>query len=543
MRLFACLIPLGVAALASCDPSMSGGGGVPPLAHPDELASAEVCAGCHPLQAAEWRGSIMHYAAVSPVFNAFELAAREMSNGLIAPNGAQPNFCVKCHSPIGDYLGELSDFSPNEVPGPAVAQLSDLAQEGITCDFCHTVTGPNLEESIEGDGIANLALRFTPGGTKRGPIDDPVQSTYHLAASTDYLASSEFCGACHDVRLEKPDLVGGHGTQRIENLFTEWAQSAFAFPVNRYGRVISCQDCHMSLFPDAEPGTYPEATIAAGGLPGRRHAIHAFTSVSIPLIDDPRFPNVTSDEVDAFGVPVGQEQRRTRMLRAACTLTLEGTPRMLARTRETIPIRVVVTNVGAGHRVPAGFSQERQVWLHVVVRDDAGKIYESGYLVDRPHPEMGEPAPDGRLHDEDLDDHRREIDLGDWSVQAEEGPDRDQRPAAKLGLVNFQNAFLAIGPGGEHEEILNPLAADGIDNQRSLVPGVARRVEYDVPWPERPISGKIQIDVRLRYRSFPPYLMRALARRYPDLVSEQTVDRNTIVDMAEASAEIVVTPE
>ena len=38
----------------------------------------------------------------------------------------------------------------------------------------------------------------------------------------------------------------------------------------------------------------------------------------------------------------------------------------------------------------------------------------------------------------------------------------------------------------------------------------------------------------LRYRSFPPELMRARAVRDPELLSEETVDRNRIVDMAEA---------
>lgn len=261
------MLSLLAVASTSCDPATSGNG--PPES--DDFSSADVCGGCHPLQVSEWRGSIMHYAAVSPVFNAFELALREISSGLVAPNGALPNFCVRCHSPIGDYRRELADYTPGETPRPAVAQLSALAQEGVTCDFCHTITGPDLEGSLEGDGIANLALTFEPGGTKRGPLEDPEHSPYHRAASIDYIKSSSLCGACHDVRLEKEDSIHGRPTQRFENLFTEWAQSAFAFNVNRYGRVISCQDCHMSLFPKADPGTYPSATIAVGGRPGRPH--------------------------------------------------------------------------------------------------------------------------------------------------------------------------------------------------------------------------------------------------------------------------------
>jgi hypothetical protein len=463
----------------------------------------------------------MHYAAVSPVFNALELATRQISGGLVGPTGAARNFCVRCHSPIGDERREVADEAR-----AAIHQLSELGQEGITCDFCHTVLGPDVDGSLEGDGIANVAIEFAPGGTKRGPIDDPADSPYHAAASIDYIRSSELCGACHDVRFAKPDLIEGRPSQRFENLFTEWAQSPYAFRSNAFQRLVSCQDCHMSLYPAAPPGTYPSAMIAAGGKPDRKHAVHAFTAVSIPLIDgDPRFANV----------PV-QEERRRSMLRAACTLAIE--PSTFAPADPHIAVRLTVENVGAGHRVPSGFSQERQVWIHLVVADDAGTIYESGGLVDRPHPETGEGIADGRLEDEDLEDQVRRIDPRTLRAEITPGPDANRRPVANLGLVNFQNAFVRITSSGEHVEVVSPLEADGVDNGRSLAPGVPYTISYDVPWPDRAIRGAIHVRARLRFRSFPPDLMRALAIRHPDLVTEAMVDRNTIVDMAEATAVI-----
>jgi len=50
------------------------------------------CGACHPTQFREWQGSVMHYAAVSPVFRAFELTMRKLSTGLFAANGDAPNF-------------------------------------------------------------------------------------------------------------------------------------------------------------------------------------------------------------------------------------------------------------------------------------------------------------------------------------------------------------------------------------------------------------------------------------------------------------------
>ncbi len=481
----------------------------------------------------------MHYAATSPVFNAFELTVRKITAGDVAPNGSQPNFCIQCHSPTGVFNGELPDFVDGDSAKPAFASLSPVSQEGLSCDFCHTITGPNLEKSLLGDGIANMSLNFEPSPVKVGPLDDPAANAYHTSVKSAFLQTSEFCGACHDVRLPTPDVITGEPFQRLENLFTEWQTGPYNSTDNPFGRVIRCQDCHMSLYPMEEPGTYPTMTLGTGFRnPPQKHAIHAFTAVSIPFVDDVRFPNVDTDAVDDFGFPLGQQQRRTQMLQAACTLTLEGTPKTLANDAKTIPIRVVVTNVGAGHRVPSGFSEERQMWVHLVVEDDTGIIYESGYLRDKAHPDTGEPVPDGLLHDEDLDDRHFEIELATFDTSFEPGPDRNQRPAVNLGIINFQNVFLRVHEDGTREPIINPLLANAIDNTHSLDMLKPMTVPYDVPVPERGIDGDIKVTATLRYRTFPPEFLRTLAILEPALVSEKTVDQNTIVDMAASQTTI-----
>ncbi|MFQ5495823.1 MAG: hypothetical protein ACE5EX_10630, partial [Phycisphaerae bacterium] len=485
--------------------------------------------------------SIMHYAAMSPVFNAFELTVRKLTDGAFAPNGSEPNFCIQCHSPTGVFENELPDYVDAATALPARESLSPVNQNGLSCDFCHSVTGPDLEGSLLGDGIANASLEFAPGDVKIGPIDDPVESAYHASTGSDFIRSPDFCGACHDVRIPKPDVITGEPFQRLENLFTEWQNGPYNSTDNPYGKIIRCQDCHMSFYPMTEPGVFPSMTLGLGiDAPLRPHAIHAFTAVSIPFIDDPRFPNIDSDKTGPWGFPRGQHQRRTQMLRAACTLTLDGTPDTIPSDSDTIPVRVVVENVGAGHRVPTGFSQERQVWIELTVRDDAGLIYESGYLRDKAHPETGEFAPDGRLHDEDLGDRHFTVDLATLNTHFEPGPDRNQRPEVNLGIMNFQNEFQRIHPDGTREPVINPLLADHMDNTHSLDMLKPMTVPYDIPVPTRGITGAIRVTARLRYRTFPPEFLRILAQREPDLVSEDTVDRNTIVDMAEAATTITL---
>ena len=502
------------------------------------------CGACHPTQFREWQGSVMHYAAVSPVFRAFELTMRKLSTGLFAANGDAPNFCIGCHSPTGDLNGELPDFIDQANAFDALPSLSPVSQEGLSCDFCHTVQGPALTASPLGDGIANCSLLFSPNETKVGPIDDPQASTFHTASYSSYLQSSEFCGACHDVRIPVPDLVTGEPFQRLENLFTEWQEGPYNSTDNPFGKVVQCQDCHMSLYPMTEPGVFPTMKVAVGaGLPERQHTIHAFTASSIPFIDDPRIPDISTEAVDDFGYPMGQQQRREQMLRAAVQMSADHTPTTLSAGAATIPIRLTLTNVGAGHRVPAGFSQEREVWVELTVQDDVGVIYQSGALHDQAHPETGELIPDGRLDDEDLEHQHFDVDLETLDTHVSAGPDVDQRPnGINLGLVNFQNRFVRIGDDGSWESVLNPLYADHMDNSHSLDMLVPTEVHYDVPVPSRGISGDVRIFARLRYRAFPPEFLRLVAQREPELVSEEIVDLNAIVDMAEASTTISVSP-
>jgi len=552
------LILASGALVAGCGGGGSSGGSPPPTtasgASPAGVGTHTFtdpasCQSCHPLQYREWEGSVMHYGAASPVFNAFELTINKLSVGAVADNGVNANFCIECHSPPAPIQGETQPFFDAASARPSFESLSEVSKQGVSCDVCHSATAPDYPGSLLNDGIANRSLLLDPEAPAQGPLANAASNAFHDSAENPFLSSSEFCGSCHDVRLPRPDPVTGEPFQRLENLFSEWQSGPYNSPNNPHGRVVSCQDCHMSLYPQSPPGTYPQSPVAidpdtGASLPPRRHALHAFTAVSTPLVDDPRFPNVSTRADDGFGFPLGQQQRRRQLLEATCELSLGGTPDFLPATASVIPLRVTVTNTGAGHKVPSGFSQERQVWLEVIVEDDAGVIYESGVLHDSPHPETGETAPDGRLDDEDLEDLHFDVDLDTFDTHVSDGPDVDQRPrGVNLGLANFQNRFVRILPDGSWEPVLNPMLADHMDNSHSLDMLAPRVVPYDVPVPARGLVGDVRVSVRLRYRAFPPEFLRFLAQREPGLVTEEIVDRNRIVDMVDAFQKIRLTDQ
>ena len=170
--------------------------------------------------------------------------------------------------------------------------------------------------------------------------------------------------------------------------------------------------------------------------------------------------------------------------------------------------------------------------MELVVSDDAGALYSSGALTDNAHPETGEDEADGFLHDEDLDEGVFYED-NKWGVPIREpGGDANQRPEANLGLVSFRNHFIYVDVDGEWHETETPITANHMDNTHSLDMLVPRTYNYDVVF-GRPVKGEVLVSARLRYRSFPPHFLRKLAVFAPDLVTEEMIDANVIVDMAE----------
>lgn len=520
--------------------------------------SARTCAQCHETQYREWEGSMMHYSAQSPVFQAFEVTVRKLT-GKFGPHDRQnPTFCINCHSPTASYGNEMIGLLRDE---PSVNTMGQVAKEGIGCTTCHSVKKPAdhdmPDKGLLGDSLANADFIFFPsskvvGPTRTDPMPEPrgyhADGFWTQKKSSEYLTSSKFCGSCHGVNLPgKPDLVTGTPFQVEQDTFREWEASAYSKAENRFGKVVSCADCHMSLYGSRDPATgtvrgpgeFPTARVAKGYDRERRHALHRFTSASMSLVDDEStFPRQRTKDLDVFGVPMGQDALRRQMLNQACTLALR-LPEKAALSTQGLSIEAVVTNTGAGHRVPTGLSQERELWIELTVTDDKGSIlYSSGTLKDSGR--SGEPKGDGRVDDEDLQDVVQSIDGRSMEVKTSAlAADFNLRPFADGGTPKFSNAFLRKRGDADYEHVPFFAKADHVDNSRSLPVLDPVNVRYflgpEVFGNRMPAEcAKVRVTARLLYRSFRPSLLRALAKSEPALLGEKHVDRNEIVEMARA---------
>lgn len=303
---------------------------------PDMFENPEVCKGCHSEIYQQWEKSAMAYSWDDPIYQALFLRASKATDGQV------DNFCIACHSPIG--------MTSMNASAAMLETNTDLP--GVNCEVCHNITGIT--------GNDNAAYILSPNRDKHvklGPRTD-ASSPYHKTEYSDLHTRSEFCSTCHNVSHP-------FNSTPIERTYDEWQESAY----NEQG--IQCQDCHMTPGPGQHDNPGKSAIMGKE----RKHIYsHEFTGGNSTL-------------QQYFNNPDSAELSRA-MLRSAATIEFIDLPDSFI-PGELITIKVKVANVGAGHKLPTGFPEGREVWVDFNVKTDIQpSIYRSGAVVDG-HTEKG----------------------------------------------------------------------------------------------------------------------------------------------------------
>jgi hypothetical protein len=247
--------------------------------------SSAVCGQCHTEIYKNWRNSLHALAVKDPIFQA--AYAEVIMDGI---PGAK-RLCLTCHAPTTYVTNDLD--------------LSDgLSKEGVTCDFCHTVTDVHI-------GSRSKPFEVKPGRVKRGPVEK-TSSPAHKIENSPLHRSAEFCGSCHEFK-------GANGVTII-GTYSEWRDSSHA------RRGIVCQDCHMRV---------TSAKAVKAGVGGSGHAAHM------------------------HDVPGGHS---VSQLRKAVRVSIKS----LKQAGDLVTAVVSLTNSGSGHCVPTGLPSRKLV-LHLKV--------------------------------------------------------------------------------------------------------------------------------------------------------------------------------
>ncbi len=273
---------------------------------------AEGC-GCHAALYEQWQASMHAKALTDPLYQYKLEEAIKATDGVLGP------FCNGCHSPIAVMAGE--------VVGTDTSKVSMQGKQGVGCDLCHQVVGTDGE-------LGNTSIKVQPDGVKHAQLKDAV-SPAHATAYSAFHESAEFCGNCHNV--DHP----GNG-MHLEMTYTEWKNGPYA------EQGIVCQDCHMTPGPGV---TKPNAGKAAAGGPERPH-IYTMTFAG-------------------GNVGLGDAERAEERLKAAAEISID-VPEVV-KPGSSAKAVVTVTNVGAGHYLPTGLTEVRQMWLEVEAVDASGK--------------------------------------------------------------------------------------------------------------------------------------------------------------------------
>lgn len=276
-----------------------------------QFASPQGCS-CHADLQGQWNNS-MHAKSLTDPFYKMQTAQVEKDAG---KNVVQ--FCDTCHAPAAIMSGGVQTAKDND------------ALNGISCTVCHQVTAP------VGKTIGNASLAYPkggPDGVLHAQIMDPQAP--HQASGIALYNTAEYCGACHNVTHPSNGL-------KLETTYDEWKKSTYAV------EGVTCQNCHM--FADATLKA-PYKGQAAMGAPTRKD-IFAMTFVGA---------NVAQSDA---------ELSRAMLRKAAKVEVAAPSDIVPAGQKEAVQVRV--TNIGAGHSIPTGLTEVRNMWLTVYTVDANG---------------------------------------------------------------------------------------------------------------------------------------------------------------------------
>lgn len=300
---------------------------------PDALGRGRVaeCATCHYEVSLQWASSAHAFASFNNPYYRVSVELNRDAAGFEASR-----FCAGCHDPALLVTGAMD--------GP-IAPDDPAAHAGITCVACHSID----DASNDGNGSYHLAM---------APIvmpaeGDPDTLAAHRARLADTtLRTNALCVSCHRGFV-------GDGTGNPHFFFgmndaADWEGSAYAGTgIERLDDPVEAADCAGCHMPS-------EAGVRSHRFPG------AQTALAQRRVDTPQL--LASQE----------------LLRSSATLAFgavtapDGTrwldPDEADPSATEWVFDLVVRNVGAGHRFPAGTLDLQDTWLEVTLTDADGVV-------------------------------------------------------------------------------------------------------------------------------------------------------------------------
>ncbi len=432
--------------------------------HVEDWTNSAKCKSCHNEIFNQWADSNhKNLVGTNPYFLVVADAAAKVEGEEFR------QWCNGCHSPSSVTTGLADKTTPTmdqlfeSGAKTLVAELkkhgNKKLEEGVSCVACHRIT------KIE-DAGGNAAYTLNLTERKKYMFEDTNnKATQWLSEKfinskpqahiDSYMKpvykESVYCASCHD------EFTPGSGS-KIVSTFKEWEASPFNNPDDP-SKNKSCIDCHMTYMKNGKFSPLVGRS-TDGGKIKKDVKVHYFAGSNHFL------SGLKSKE---------HEDQTLQLLRTSAELDVNIFGNK---------IDVGVKNVGAGHHLPTGVADFRELWLDITVKDRTGKIvFESGKLKE-----------DGNLGD----DARPFMKIFG---------DKDGKP---VGLLFWR-----------YEKLLSD----------TRIKAGERRVEsYEIKVEEgENIQYPLTAIVKLNFRIYPQWVTSAVQQSYPQLPNPPVVELEKII--------------
>ncbi len=433
--------------------------------HIEDWTNSAKCKSCHTEIFNQWADSNhRHMAETNPYYMVMEnLAAQDKGQGF-------RKWCMGCHNPSAVTTGQdktTHTMNDNTMPdvlfeSGSAALIDELKthgnarlEQGISCLTCHRIT------KTESKGNSSYSLDLT---NRKKYVFEESNSEVNQWLNEKFINSnpkvhkesysnpiykkSSYCASCHDEFLPDSNLS-------VVATFKEWEKSPFNTPTD-LSKHKECIDCHMTNLKDDKLSPL-KGSSTEGGKIKEDVKVHYFSG--------------SNHFLSGLKNRVNEEQ----------TIQLLKTSAKLDVAIKNGKIEVGVKNVGAGHHLPTGVADFRELWIDITLKDKENRVvFESGKL------------------------------------NADNNLGEDARPFMKIfGDENGVPVGLLFW---RYKKLLSD----------TRIPAGERRVEsYDIKEAEK-LQYPLTATVKLNFRVYPQWVTDAVKRAYPQLPNPPVVELNKI---------------
>jgi hypothetical protein len=434
-----------------------------------------------------WRASMMANSSRDPYWQAS--VRRETIDHASRANAIQDE-CATCHMPMAraaaHAVGKEGKVFALLPPLRSGQDDQRLAADGVSCTLCHQIGAERLgtRESFNGgfvlgpqeDGTPRM---FGPFEIAEGLMTIMRSATGVQPAKAEHLRQSEMCATCHTLYTNALGPAGDViGSLPEQVPYLEWRHSAFVDE-------RSCQSCHMPAAADT-----PIASVL--GEPREQLARHSFFGGNFFML---RMLNRFRGELGMIAPARELEAAAQATIRQLQTETASMEIAGARVAGGQLEASVVVRNL-TGHKLPTGYPS-RRAWLHLTVRDAAGRVwFESGAVTAEGSIRGNDSDDDGGRVEPHYDEIRRADQVQVYeSVMAR--PDGNPTTGL-LQATQFLKDNRLLPRGFDKTTANRDIAVVGQAAEDANFNAAGDRVRYVVP--VIGAEGPFRIDVELRYQ-------------------------------------------